>query len=92
MVEMSLYEAKEEIVHGVDDDLLNEIKVRQARELSVTSCMFFNKVHAGCWVSECAILVTKCTLLLISPRNESWWIANSIIVRAKLIEKNSPFR
>lgn len=64
-VKMCFDEAEKEVVHGINNDLLNKIKVRQTRELRESGCVIFDKIVARCWISKGTILVTELALLLV---------------------------
>ena len=61
---------KEEIVHRIDDNLVDEIKVRQPRKLRVARRMVLHERLASGRGYQFAVLFTETTMLFIRPRGE----------------------
>jgi hypothetical protein len=70
---------KEQVMHGVDDDLLDNIEIRKAGELRIPGCKFLHKVPTSISCQKVAILFSKMAMLFICSCSESCEDSNQVM-------------
>ena len=63
---------KKKVVHRVNDNLFDQIKVWEARELSVASSVLLDKILASSRCAKLTIAFAKSTMLLAGPATKRY--------------------
>jgi len=61
---------EKKVVHRVDYNLFDHIKVGEVRELAVVGCMLLDEVLVSGGCTELTILIAESTMLLACPPTE----------------------
>ena len=61
---------KEEVVHQVDNNLLNYVEIRESRQFTILGRMFFDKILLHGWSGQLMIVLAKLTVLLVRSVTE----------------------